>query len=181
MEQPGKRRRADDASEPVVGGVEPFELFYRREYDRAVRLAYVLSGSRWGSEDLAQEAFMEAHRRWEEIGSYRDPSAWVRRVISNRSVSWYRRRRAELRALTKVVGRDRQLLEELEPASEEVWQAVRRLPDRQAQVVALAYLEDMSLEQISELLGISVPTVGTHLQRARKTLQTSLQTNEEVN
>ncbi|HZD22944.1 MAG TPA: sigma factor [Acidimicrobiia bacterium] len=72
--------------------MESFETFYRREYDKAVRLALVLSGSRWGAEDLAQEAFIEAHRRWEDIGRYEDPEGWVRRVISNQSVSSRTRR-----------------------------------------------------------------------------------------
>lgn len=58
----GNRCRVDEVSEPIVRGVEPFERFYRREYDGVVRLALVLSGSRWGAEDLAQDVFIEAHR-----------------------------------------------------------------------------------------------------------------------
>ena len=47
-------RPIEDFTDPVVLGVAHFERFYRREYDRAVRLAFVLSGSRLGAEDLAQ-------------------------------------------------------------------------------------------------------------------------------
>ena len=154
----------------TVRGRVPFDVFYRGEYDRAVRLAYVLSGSRWGAEDLAQDAFMEAHRRWSEIGSYGSPGGWVRRVIANRSVSAYRRRLAEGRAVLKMVAGARTPVPELDPETEEVWEAVRRLPRRQAQVVALTYLDDLSLQEVGAMLDISVPTVGTHLQRARRAL-----------
>jgi DNA-directed RNA polymerase specialized sigma24 family protein len=67
-----------------------------------VGLAYALSGSRWGAEDLAQDAFLAAHRDWERIGSYEHPGAWVRRVVANLSVSMFRRRATEARALARV-------------------------------------------------------------------------------
>lgn len=165
---------------PVVRGREPFDVFYRREYDRTVRLAYVLSGSRSGAEDLTQDAFMDAHRRWEEITAYENPGGWVRRVITNRSVSAYRRRLAEGRALLRMIAGSSQALPELAAETEEVWEAVRHLPRRQAQVTALTYLDGLSLQEVGEVLDISVPTVGTHLQRARKTLGRVLAGLEEV-
>lgn len=179
MEETGSRN-FDDVAEPIIRAVESFESFYRREYDSVVRLALVLSGSRWGSEDLAQEAFIAAHRRWDQISLYNDPGAWVRRVVSNRSVSWYRRRLAEAKALFKAAAGVRRALPALETESDEVWEAVQRLSNRQAQVVALTYLEDLSLEQIGALLGISVPTVGTHLQRGREALAKTLSSIEEM-
>lgn len=179
MEEVGNHN-IDEVADPIIRAVEPFEAFYRREYNSVVRLALVLSGSRWGSEDLAQEAFIEAHRRWDQIGTYDDPGAWVRRVVSNRSVSWYRRRLAEAKAVFKAASGVRRALPALEPASDEVWEAVRRLSKRQAQVVALTYLEDLSLEQIGDLLGISVPTIGTHLQRGREALAKTLSSIEEM-
>jgi RNA polymerase sigma factor (sigma-70 family) len=165
---------------PLVRVSASFEAFYQSEYDACVRLAYVLSGSRWGAEDVAQEAFIAAHRRWNVIGTYDNPGAWVRRVIANKSVSWYRRRVAEGRALVKMATRRFHELPDLDQTSEEVWSAVRRLPRRQAQVVALTYLDELSLREIADLLDIAVPTVGTHLTRAREALARMLADAEEV-
>ena len=117
---------------------------------------------------------MEAHRRWQEIGSYENPGGWVRRVIANRSVSAYRKRLAEARALLKLRGEGRSPVPELAADTEEVWRAVRRLPRRQAQVTALIYLDGLSLQEVGDVLEIAVPTVGTHLQRARKRLGRTL-------
>ncbi len=166
---------SDLTEAPVVRVNESFDRFYRREYDRAVRLAYVLSGSRWGAEDLAQDAFADAHRRWDHVSDYEDPGAWVRRAIANRSVSAYRKRMAEGRAIVRMVGGHRPQLPELAADTEHVWRAVRSLPPRQAQAIALTYLEDMSLKEVADALEITVPTAGTHLQRARRSLGEMLQ------
>lgn len=162
---------------PVVRAAELFDRFYAREYRSVVGLAYVLSGSSLGSEDLAQEAFAAAYRSWDRIATYDKPEAWVRRVVANRSSSWLRRRGAEARAVARLGG-GRQQIPDMSPPTEELWRAVRRLPTRQAQAVALYYLDDMSLEEIGEVLGISSGTAKTHLHRGRQTLAERLGTEE---
>jgi RNA polymerase sigma-70 factor (ECF subfamily) len=149
---------------------------YRREYRAVVALAYGLSGSRGAAEELAQDAFLEAHRAWDRIGGYDDPGAWVRRVVVNRSVSRVRRRVAEARALTRI-GARRELPAELPDGADEFWRAVRRLPGRQAQVIALHYLEDRPIAEIADVLGISPDTVKVHLHRGRRALAESLGTH----
>lgn len=146
---------------------------YRREYHSVVALAYGLSGSRGAAEELAQEAFLEAHRAWDRISAYDDPGAWVRRVVVNRSVSRVRRRVAEAKAIARVAGR-RELPAELPESAAEFWRAVRKLPDRQAQVIALHYLEDRSIADIADVLEISPDTVKVHLHRGRRTLAEAL-------
>jgi RNA polymerase sigma factor (sigma-70 family) len=129
-----------------------------------------LSGSRWAAEDLAQDAFMVAHRQWGRIGGYDDPGAWVRRVAANLAVSAVRRRLAEARALVRLAGRPEPSYAALPGDDGDFWRAVRRLPRRQAQVVALLALGDLSTAQVASTLGCSQRTVQVHLQKARATL-----------
>lgn len=56
----------------------------------------------------------------------------------------------------------------------ELWAAVRRLSDRQAQVVALHYLEDRSVASIAETLRCAEGTVKVHLHRGRLSLARTL-------
>ena len=107
---------------------ETFEDFYRREYTPVVGLAYALSGSRSGAEDLAQEAFFAAHRNWEKIAGYEQPGAWVRRVVANLSVSAFRRRAAEAKAMARAAFGQRTELPDLGSADPEFWRVVRGLP-----------------------------------------------------
>lgn len=138
-----------------------------------VALAYALTGSATAAEELTQEAFLAAYRSWSKIGAYDDPGAWVRRVVANRSVSRWRRLAAEARAVTRV-GTQRQLPAELPEASASFWQAVRALPPRQAQVVALHYVEDRSIAEVAAVLGTAEGTVKAHLFKARAALADSL-------
>lgn len=157
---------------------ETFEDFYRREYTPVVGLAYALSGSRSGAEDLAQEAFFAAHRNWEGIAGYEQPGAWVRRVVANLSVSAFRRRAAEAKAMARVAFGERTVLPDLGAGDPEFWGAVRALPHRQAQVIALFYLEDRPIAEVAEILDMTPGTVKRHLHNGRRTLARRLQ--EEV-
>jgi RNA polymerase sigma-70 factor (ECF subfamily) len=160
-----------ERSDPVVRlAPEPFEDFYGREYLAVVGLAYALSGSRWGAEDLAQEAFLAAHRDWDRIGAYDQPGAWVRRVVANLSVSGFRRRAAEAKALARIPFQRDASLPDLGAGDPEFWAAVRALPRRQAQVMALFYLEDRSVAQVAEILDVTLGTVKRHLHNGRLAL-----------
>ena len=81
-----------------------------------------------------------------------------------------RRAGAELRALRRWIGLQAVAFPELEPVSEEFWAAVRSLPQRQREAVALHYAEDRSVEDIAAVLGVSESTVKTSLQKGRASL-----------
>jgi RNA polymerase sigma-70 factor (ECF subfamily) len=146
-----------------------FDHFCAREHAAVVGLAYALCGDWGGAEDLAQDAFFAAYRRWSHLCGYDNPGAWVRRVVANRAVSRRRRLVSEAKALARVSGRTR-LVVEPPSIDGDMWTAVRALPARQAQVFALTYVDDLSLDQVAEVLDIAPGTAKTHLQRARAAL-----------
>jgi RNA polymerase sigma-70 factor, ECF subfamily len=151
-----------------------FDDFYRAEYRHVLGLAFVLTGNQWVAEDTAQDAFAAAFRGWRSIVAYDSPAAWVRRVTCNRAASVLRRRVREAKALVRLAGRMQTPIE-LDEGDAAFWQAVRRLPPRQAQVVALYYLEDYRVREIAEVLDCSEGTVKTHLSRARAAVARQLQ------
>jgi RNA polymerase sigma-70 factor (ECF subfamily) len=146
-----------------------------------VAIARALLRSGTAAEDLAQESFVAAHRHWERISRFDDPAAWVRRVLINRATSLRRRHGAEWRALTRLGGLAAEdTLPELSPMGTEIWEAVRRLPRRQAQATVLHYVDQLTVEEIGETLGCTAGAVKTHLFRARARLSESLSAwNEE--
>jgi RNA polymerase sigma-70 factor (ECF subfamily) len=162
----------------TVGVSETFEDFYEREFAAVVGLAYALSGSRSGAEDLAQEAFLAAHRRWDRIGGYERPDAWVRRVVANLSVSTFRRHVVEAKALTRAAMGASETMPELSADDVEFWRAVRSLPRRQSQVIALHYLEDMSVIEVADVLDMAEGTVKKHLHDGRRALAQRLELEE---
>lgn len=165
-----------DEPRPDAGGVAAlgFDAWYAAQYPAVVRLAWVLTGRRDVAEELAQDAFVAAHRRWAQLSAYDDPAAWVRRVALNRAVSALRRRAVEAKGLGRLAGRGRASSEPPALPDAEVWAAVRALPRRQAEVIALAVVEDLPVEEVAAVLGCGPETVRTHLRRARLALATAL-------
>jgi RNA polymerase sigma-70 factor (sigma-E family) len=172
---------------PAAGDGEPravrlpgsFEYFYLQEYPRVVKLAYALSGSRSGAEDIAQEAFLRAYRDWDRVSSYEHQAAWVRRVAANLATSGLRRRLVEARALARLAARREPALDPLPADNADFWRAVRALPHRQAQAVALYYLEDLSIQQTARVLDCAEGTVRAHLAKARRALARRLHLDAE--
>ena len=158
--------------------VPTFESFFATEYGRVVGLAFVLCGRRAVAEEVAQDAFVQAYRRWSVVSGYDDPGAWVRRVAVNLATSTLRRRTREARALARLAAR-RTAPAELVIANETFWEAVRRLPKRQAQCVALHYLEDRPVADVAALLGIAEATVRGYLHHGRAALAMSLDVHLE--
>lgn len=167
------------ADRDATPGSESFDAYYRRDYRRLVGLAYVLTGSHWVAEDLVQDALTEAHRRWSTVREYDDPAGWVRRVMINKSTSRFRRMKTEAKGLVRMGSRRVETISP-RPPTLEVWDAVRALPERQAQAIALLYWEDMPIAGIAAVMDLSTETVKTHLKRGRATLAVHLDGFREV-
>jgi len=162
-----------DADAIPIRATISFEAFYERELRPLIGLAYVLSGSRSAAEDLAQDAFLAAHKAWGKVGRYEKPEAWVRRVVANLSVSRFRRSVREARAMARLKPQA-SYLPALPAEDEEFWKEVRALPKRQAQAIALHYLEDRSVADIAEILECAEGTVKVHLYKGRGRLSDRL-------
>jgi RNA polymerase sigma-70 factor (ECF subfamily) len=175
----GRQSNADAGKDlPVVRSTPDFGAFYRSEYTAVTTLTMVLTRSRSAAEDIAQDAFLRAHRDWERVARFENPEGWVRRVATNLAMSRFRRIRAEARALLRLSPRT--VVDAMNPEATEFWAEVRRLPSRQAQVVALHYVEDRSVDEIAAILGVTSGSVKTHLHRARQTLASRFGTREEA-
>jgi RNA polymerase sigma-70 factor (sigma-E family) len=147
-----------------------FDAFYAREWSGVAALAHSLSGSWAAAEELAQDAFVATFRNWERVSRLEKPEAWVRRVVVNAAISSLRRRAAEARARMRLTAVRPPAQVPRAREHEEFWAAVRALPRRQAQSLALHYLEDRPVAEIAEILGCAENTVKVHLHRGRLAL-----------
>jgi RNA polymerase sigma factor (sigma-70 family) len=158
--------------------VESFAAFYEAHYRPAVRLSAALVG-RWDlAEELVQDAFVAMHGRWEHVSQYDAPEAWLRRVVLNRSLSSLRRRTTEVRLIGRLSRQRERNVESPAPESE-IWKAVAALPKRQAQVMALMFIDDLSSAEIASVLECDENTVRTHYRRARLSLAARFGVEEE--
>lgn len=154
---------------------ESFEEFYRRELVMLTSLARALVGEPSLAAELAQEALLRAYRAWEHVGAYDSPGAWARRVLLNLITDDRRRRLREARGMARL-GAASDAFDT--HTDHELWDAVRALPPRQAEVVALRYVNDLSIDAIATVLEISSGTVKATLSHARASLARQLHLKE---
>ncbi|MGY0540368.1 sigma-70 family RNA polymerase sigma factor [Nocardioides sp. YJ-D4] len=156
---------------------EEFADFYVGAKDRCLRAAIATGMDPARAEEATAEAFARAWSRWTTVRLANSPAAWVVRTAINVDISWWRKRRRELTVPDTPDHLPR-------PGSGEdtdhdlLMEAVRRLPPRQRQVVALRYFLDLDAETTAHELGIARGTVSATLHHALKTLRLQL-TNPE--
>lgn len=151
-----------------------FDEFFARELRSLEAIAYGLTGRRALAEELAQEAMLVVYRRWDALARYDDPAAFARRVVAHKAVSVFRRGLAEARALNRVRQHPEPPPATLTDHDQALWAAVRALPRRQAQAVALRYVDDLDTIAIAAVLGRTEGAVRVILHRARKALAVAL-------
>lgn len=150
------------------GATADYGDFYRRELPAMAALAAAVTGSHAAAEDIAQEALVRAYRRWDTVGGYDKPGAWLRRVTINLALSARKRASSELKARLRLGPEP--ALSPAPTVHDDVWAAVRRLPGQQRAAVALHYLEDRPVAEIAEILDIAENTAKVHLHRGRTRL-----------
>ena len=151
-----------------AGPVEAFEETFTRMFPRAFRLARRILGDSAAAEDVAAEALARAYAQWPKVESlpYRD--GWVLRVTTNLAIDRLRRHRPDQPVPAELLAEDALVLRLALTA------ALRSLPRRQRQAVALRYLGEMSESEVAQALDVSVGTVKTHTHRGLAALRTRL-------
>jgi RNA polymerase sigma-70 factor (sigma-E family) len=140
---------------------EEFAEFYRATKDSCLKAVTAVAGDRHLAEDLVAEAYARAWTSWGKVRRHAAPRAWVVRTALNLGVSWWRRRRevplADHDAASAAAGGG------VDPV---LIAALRRLPARQREVLALRIFLDLDTETTARVLGIAPGTVMAHLHRA---------------
>jgi RNA polymerase sigma-70 factor (sigma-E family) len=141
--------------------------------------AYLLTGDRGIAEDLLQVTLLQAYRHWGRVTAAGDPEAYVRRVMVNQRISWWRRRRVTESATGAVperpaapgsVGPADQVGDQVADR-DEMWRALQRLSPRVRAVLVLRYWEDLSEAETARLLGCTVGTVKSQASRGLRRLR----------
>jgi RNA polymerase sigma-70 factor (sigma-E family) len=150
-----------------------FDEFARARMPELLRFGHALTGSPHAAADLVQDALERTMLAWARVENQGDPEGYVRRIMVNRNISIWRRRRRETLVLDVPEDAGRRGVGHAEPAHRDLdlWDRIRALPPRQRTVIVLRYYEDMSEAQIAGLMGSSVGTVKSQASRALASLR----------
>ncbi len=152
---------------------QAFAALYRRHCSAITRYLYRRTGDRHATEDLVSEVFLAALRylpRYRHRGlSIR---SWLYRIATNSANRWSRRNRLPCAPLP--VGGIADPVDDSEPSTELAQWALLQLPPKHQTVLALHYLEGMTIDEVAAVIGCRSGTVKSRLSRARETLKRRL-------
>ena len=158
---------ADDR--PDLAG---FESFFRHHYPAVMRLAQSVVGDAQGAQDVAQDVFLSAYRRFP--GDYDRAAGWVRVATVHTALNMLRgeRRRDKRQLLVRNVDSQPSLEDTVleREARAELRRVLSRVPRRSAAVLVMRH-GGMSYAEIAEALGVKIGHVGTLLRRAESALR----------
>lgn len=129
-----------------------------------LHLAMTRLSSPADAEDTVQEVFLRLMTKAPHFKDEEHEKAWLIRTTLNYAINLRKS------AAYRIVPLD-ETLPVMQPEHYDLLSAVRALPDKYSAVIHLHYYEGYSLKEISKLLGLPVPTVGTHLTRGREKLR----------
>ena len=154
---------------------DEFTQVYAAHHAEVLRLAYLLCGDAHRAEDAVAEAFVRVYRQMRK-GGVDHPRAYLRRAVINEVNSRFRRLAIERREASRRSGDDRgsRTTEEHLVDTDEVFTALRTLPERQRTALVLRFYSDLPEREIAEAMGISVGTVKSTLSRGLERLRATL-------
>ncbi len=187
-------RDAQAIREVLDGDVDRFAELVNRYQDRALQLAFSLTGNHDDAKDLSQEAFIRAYRSLDHFRGRAQFSTWLYRILVNVCKDAMRSRLRRPRVVAGVGEPDPNgadepslfVVDAADPgggpsahaANQELAQqlaaAIRALPEQQRLAFLLHHVHGLSLEEAAAVMRCRLGTVKSHLFRATSHLQAQL-------
>lgn len=145
-----------------------FRAFYRAHYGLILTVAEQRLDSPEAAEDAVSETFQVAWRRY--TGGAELTLPWLYQILRNVIGSEYRRL-ARSRRANKRLGDDKMVADPPDDTKIDARAALRQLPERDREVLYMAYWEDLTSEEMAGILGTSRGAVRVRLTRAREKLR----------
>jgi RNA polymerase sigma-70 factor (ECF subfamily) len=172
-----------------VGNAQAFRTLVEQYKDLVVNTCYGFLQHREDAEDLAQEVFVEMY---ESLHAFREEaklSTWLYRIAVNKCLNQIKKRKRQrwLKSLPAILGGEGETLEIADESGADpqadleqqervgvLHQAIDSLAENQKIAFTLSKYEDLSYQEIAEVMGTTIPAVESLLNRAKKNLQKKL-------
>lgn len=181
----------NDTDENIIqdirrGNPRRYGILVDRHKNKAMTLAVRLTGNYEEAEELVQDAFVKAYNNLEQFRGEAKFGTWFYRILYNLCMTRVTRRRPKAEHLDvhdekvtdylALTSEDGTMLERMEADElrEMIALSIEHLPEKYKTPVTLFYVQEMSYEQIAEVLNQPVGTVKTNLFRGRNILKESV-------
>ncbi len=154
-----------------------FEVLFETHFEDLMAFAYGYVRDHEISKDIVHDAFMTLWRRREVLDTSLSLKAYLYKLTRNMALNFLRHQRVILTNEQAIITHEkeaRQDMDDYDKYLDLLVIHVRKLPEKQQEVLNLCFVEGKMYKEIAEDLGISVNTVKTHLKRAILYLRSEL-------
>ncbi len=171
---------AADESDLSAPAAEDFDAWVAARSGSLLRFAYLMTGSQQAAEEALATALAKTFEKWSRVRRMADQDAYVRRMIVNSHISWWRRFGRRESPVAEIRGAGRTGVDHAIAISEAdaVWRLCTELPPRQRASVVLRFYEDLGYAEIAAMLECPEATVRSYIHRALATLRTMIEDQE---
>jgi len=163
---------------------EDFRTILANYQDRVYNQAYRILGNAEDAEEATQDIFLKIYKSLDDFRGDSKMSTWIYRITSNECISRLRKKQLETssldepfeddgRSLSDVIadgGADPITILESDETAGMIRAEVQKLPANWAMAVSLYHFDDLSYDEVAEMMEIPKATVATYISRGRKQL-----------
>jgi len=160
----------------LEGKINAFSYLVDRHKDKAYNLAFRICGNREEAEEIAQDAFIKAYRSLKGFRMKSSFPTWLYRIVYNTAISLVRNRKKGVLALEEFPvdavdflgfnSNEEEALDEYRNSL--VNFALLKISEEERGLITLYYYNDLNIEEISGITGITKANIKVKLFRARK-------------
>ncbi len=171
----------------VEGDTNSFTILVDRYKDLVFTLALRMLKNREEAEEVAQDTFIKTYKSLEKFKGDSKFSTWIYRVAYNSCLDRIKKNKKHLNDVEineftehQVVAIDSALDKmETKEQKEAIQRCINTLPSEESFLLTLYYFDDLSLDEISKIVGITANSIKVKLFRCRKKLATILKSQLE--
>jgi RNA polymerase sigma-70 factor (ECF subfamily) len=159
------------------GDSSAFEALIRKYQDRVYNLCRYMLQDPQNAQDAAQDVFLKVYRGLKNFRPDASLYTWIYRIAVTTCLDSTRKSRREAirsEPLTEDLPSDEPVTERLYESGEiraSIQQALQKLPQKMRAAIILREIDELSYEEIAEVLHTSAGTVKSRISRARKRLR----------
>ena len=167
----------------LAGNAAAYAFLVNRHKEMAFTIAHKIVRSREDAEEIAQDAFVKAYQSLRLFKGESKFSTWLYRIVYNAAISHTRKKKQDFTSIDERVMSDTtedDIFENLDALDTElqarlVNEAINNLSPDDSAIVTLFYLKEHTIDDISQITGLSISNVKVKLFRLRKKLYEELQ------
>jgi RNA polymerase sigma-70 factor (ECF subfamily) len=160
------------------GNSSDYALLVERYKNKAFSMLKRLLKNQMDAEEALQDSFLKAYNSLNNFKGESKFSTWFYRIVYNTAITIInaKKRQTEKEMISideefEIESYDNEIYSKAENVNKYVIDMVEKLPPRNALIIILYYIDDMSLHEISQVMGLSLVNVKVMLHRSRTALK----------